>query len=135
MKERGDISEGELASDFCSQLPSWCPCLNCRDFEPHRLVITKSDKEMLKTKRKAPQNSVESRKESRSNSSLEVSSEASTTEEQHADVERFQFDCNIDELQKFKEGECPGNTAKSNDWALQNFHAWRVARNEKLIPG
>ena len=47
------------------------------------------------------------------------------------DTERFQFDCNIDELQKFKEGECPENTAKSNDWALQNFHAWRVARNEK----
>ena len=47
-------------------------------------------------------------------------------------AERFQFDsCSVDELQKFKEGECPENTAKNNDWALRNFHAWRVARNEK----
>ena len=86
---------------------------------------------MPKQKRKAPQNSEEPLKKSRSdNVSFEGSLEASTgTEEQHA--ERFQFDCNLDELQKFKEGECPGNTAKSNDWALRNFHAWRVARNEK----
>ena len=46
-------------------------------------------------------------------------------------TERFQFDCNADELQKFKEGDCPKNTAKNNEWALRNFHAWRVARNEQ----
>ena len=55
VKERGDICEGKLASDFCLQLPGWCLCLNCRDFEPQRLVITNSDKEMLKTKREAPE--------------------------------------------------------------------------------
>ena len=46
-------------------------------------------------------------------------------------VERFQFDCNANELETFKEGECPKNTTKSNDWTLRNFRAWQVARNEK----
>ena len=45
-------------------------------------------------------------------------------------AERLQFDsCSVDGLQKFKEGKCPENTAKNNDWALRIFHAWRVARN------
>ena len=59
VKERGDIFEEKLASNFCLQLPSWCLCLNCRDFEPQRLVVN-SDKEMLKQKRKALQNPIKS---------------------------------------------------------------------------
>ena len=47
-------------------------------------------------------------------------------------TERFQFDSfSVDELQKFKEDERPENITKNNDWALRNFHVWRVARNEK----
>ena len=60
VKERGAISKEKLASDFCLQLPDWCPCLNCRDFDPQPLVprpvpqkIGCNGKEILKLKRKA----------------------------------------------------------------------------------
>jgi len=33
VKERGPIPEEKLANKFCLQLPGWCPCLNCRDFD------------------------------------------------------------------------------------------------------
>ena len=49
-------------------------------------------------------------------------------------AERFQFDCNADKLQKLKEGYCPKNTAKNNEWALGNFHTWRMTRNEQHGP-
>ena len=139
VKERGAISE-KLASDFCLQLPGWCPCLNCRDFNPQppmpRPVPRKigcNSKEMLKLKRKAaaPKNS-EVPCEKSCKKSTEAHIEAGADENDvESSIERFRFDCNVDELQKFKEGECPENTTKSNDWALRNFHSWRVAHNEK----
>ena len=30
--------------------------------------------------------------------------------------------------------KCPKNTAKSNEWAIRNFHACQVARNEQHGP-
>jgi len=33
VKEIGAIPEEKLANKFCLQLPGWCPCLNCHDFD------------------------------------------------------------------------------------------------------
>ena len=51
--------------------------------------------------------------------------------------ERFSFDdVTIEELDAFKEGDCPTidsptNTAKNTEWAVRTFEVWRTARNEK----
>ena len=131
VKVKGSISEEKLASDFCLQLPGWCPCLNCCDFVPPAQSVQswtascKKKSEMLRLKRKTPEKFGELSKKPHNEA------EEKEAIENHI-AERFQFDsCSIDELQKFKEGECPENTAKNNDWAPRNFHAWRVARNEK----
>ena len=131
VKVKGSISEEKLASDFCLQLPGWCPCLNCRDFVPSSQSIQSrtgscnKNSEMIRLKRKAPEKFGEPSKKP-----YNEAEEKEDSENHIAD--RFQFDlCSVDELQKFEEGECSENTAKNNDWALRNFHAWRVARNEK----
>jgi len=46
-------------------------------------------------------------------------------------TERYSFDVTCEELDAFKEGECPANTAKNTEWALKNFEEWRKARNGK----
>ena len=128
---KGSISEEKLASDFCLQLPGWCPCLSCHDFVlpvqsvQSWTVFCNKNSEMLRLKRKTPEKFGEpSKKPHNEVEEKEVS--------ENRIVEWFQFDlCSVDELQKFKEGECPENTAKNNDWALKNFHVWRVVRNEK----
>ena len=129
--KRGVILEEKLVDDFCLQLPGWCPCLNCRDFDPQPLQPVQSPtelsstKDMLRLKIKAPE---KLRKVSKK-------SHIEGEDSENAPVaERFQFDCNADEQQKFKEGDCPKNTARNNDRALRNFHAWRVARNEQHGP-
>ena len=100
VEKRGAVSEGELADNFCLQLPGWCPCLNCRDFDPQLLQPIQSTTEPSSTKnmkRKAPVK-------------LRAVSKKSHIEGENSEnapvAERFQFDCNVDELQKFKEGEC-----------------------------
>jgi len=136
VKERGAIPEEKLANKFCLKLPGWCPCLNCHDFDqPVHLWIAACNKKMLgRLKRKAPENFGECSKKSKKKfrkRPIEAAEEKSDNDENANIAGRFQFDYNFDELQKFKEGECPENTTKSNDWALRNFHAWRAARNEK----
>ena len=86
---------------------------------------------MLKLKRKAaaPKNSeVPCEKSCKKSTEAHIEVDENDVE---SSIERFRFDCNVDKLQKFKEGECPENTTKSNDWVLRNFHSWRVACNEK----
>ena len=46
-------------------------------------------------------------------------------------TERFNFNVTLEELDSFKEGICPENTAKSIEWALRNFETWRNARNDR----
>ena len=118
----------KLADNFRLQLPGWCPCLNCHDFDLQPLQPVQlptelsSTKDMLRLKRKASEKLREVSKKSH------IEGEDS----KNAPVaEWFQFNCNAVELQKFKEGDCPKNTAKNNEWALRNFHTWRVARNEQ----
>ena len=38
--------------------------------------------------------------------------------------ERFLFNVTLDDLNKFKEGESPANTVKSNMWALNENGGW-----------
>ena len=47
--------------------------------------------------------------------------------------ERFSFDINEDDFESFKKGECPANTAKSNDWAMKNFVMWCITCNAKFV--
>jgi len=35
------------------------------------------------------------------------------------DTDRFDFDTTLEELDAFKEGSCPTNTAKNTEWALR----------------
>ena len=78
---------------------------------------------MLRLKRKVPEKPRELNKKSFiANEDFENAPVAA--------AEQFQFSCNADGLQKFREEECPKNTAKNNAWAFRNFHTWRVARNE-----
>lgn len=46
--------------------------------------------------------------------------------------ERFSFNICEDDLETFKKGECPANTAKSTEWAMKNFELWHIARNAKF---
>ena len=66
VKERGAIPEEKLANKFYLQLPGWCPCLNCHDFDqPVHLQKAACNKEMLRRlKRKAPENFGECSKKS-----------------------------------------------------------------------
>ena len=42
---------------------------------------------------------------------------------------RFSFDVTIEELDAFKEGDCPSNIVKNTEWAVRTFESWRTARN------
>jgi len=46
--------------------------------------------------------------------------------------ERYLFDVTLEDITKFKEGECPLNTEKNTEWAVRNFEAWQTARNKKF---
>ena len=48
-----------------------------------------------------------------------------------SDDDRFSFDVTIEELDAFKEGDCPGNTTRNIEWALRTFESWRTACNKK----
>ena len=70
---------------------------------------------MLRLKTKTPENFGESSKKPHNEVEEKEDSKNHITE-------RFQFNsCSVDKLLKFKEGECPENTAKNNDWALRDI--------------
>ena len=46
--------------------------------------------------------------------------------------ERYLFDVTFDDLNKFKEGECPANTEKNTEWVIRNFESWQSARNKRF---
>ena len=37
------LSESELASHFCLQVPGWCPCGNCCDFVPSVSLLVEAE--------------------------------------------------------------------------------------------
>jgi len=141
----GLLSE-ELASHYCLQIPGWCPCVNCRDFSPSISLLAKdfakdnlcdmnreSYSLMLKRKASATASAATIGEVTEAAKQAQARGTPQDTNQPEAQPgERFQFDCHSDNLQTFKEGECPANTAKSNEWALRNFEAWRNARNKKF---
>ena len=46
--------------------------------------------------------------------------------------DRFVFDIDDEELQKMKDGTCPANTLKNNEWATHTFETWRSQRNKRV---
>ena len=97
---------------FCLGLPGWCPCIDCSPLP----MASKDPSKPLSLKRKeraADQSSLEKRPSKKKN-------------------DRFTFDVTTDDLEGFMEGSCPENTAKSTEWAVRNFEAWRLARNEQF---
>jgi len=46
-------------------------------------------------------------------------------------TKRFNFNVTLEELDSFKEGICPENTAKITEWALHNFETWRNLHNDR----
>ena len=78
----------KLTDNFCLQFSGWCLCLNYRNFDPQPMqpvqLRTKSKKEMLRLKRRAPENLREVSKKSH----IEDSENTSV-------AEWFQFDCSV----------------------------------------
>ena len=150
-KFRLRLSESELASHFCLQVPGWCPCGNCRDFVPSvsllveaedlvkdNLKICNMNREsyrlMLKRKASATGTATPNAAGGGKKAIKEHATASQDTNEEFTNQpnKRFQFDSFSNDLQSFKEGECAVNTAKSNEWALKNFETWRNARNKKF---
>ena len=61
----------------------------------------------------------------------QVNEDLTTEKKAKESNDRFTFDTTMEDLESFKEGCCPANTAKNNNWALRTFELWRVARNIK----
>ena len=136
----GLLPEDELASHYCLQVPGWCPHVNCHDFSPPSVSLLAKDnaKDNLCGFNRESYHLILKRKESATTSAVNIVGEGIKVAKQAQvhdtprDVpavldkpgKRFQFDCHSDDLQKFKEEECPANTAKSNKWALRNFETW-----------
>ena len=94
-------------SKFCLGLPEWCPC--CIEKSKMESRCAKS----LKLKWR------------------QVNEDLTTEKKAKESNDRYTFDTTMEDLESFKEGYCPANTAKNNDWALRTFELWRVARNIK----
>ena len=94
----------ENESNFCLGLLGWCPCSDCTDF----VMASRSGK-------RVQPKCVETSK------SVKVSAE-----------DRFVFDIDDEELQKMKDGTCPVNTKKNNEWAMRTFELWCSQRNKRF---
>ena len=101
---------GAPDSNFCLGLPDWCPCC----IEKSKME-SRCSKSMTLKRRK-------------NNEELTIQS---TEKKAKESIDRFSFDTTMEDLQLFKEGHCPSNTVKNNEWALRTFESWRVARNAK----
>jgi len=44
--------------------------------------------------------------------------------------DRFLFDIEDSQIDLFKQGEIPANTAENTEWSYQNFESWRAAKKK-----
>jgi len=95
---------------FCLGLPEWCPC-----------CIKMAERKRKPFSRKRQRGD----QDDKENDDYEQQ-KISKTEE------RYSFNVTLDDIIKFKEGECPLNTEKNTEWAVYNFETWRTARNKKF---
>ena len=111
---------------FCLGLPDWCPCC--------------AGKELNMAENSNPNGGVKNSKgRSSSGKSLQLKQTRATTKTKPVPPDqkkvknyddRFSFDVTIEELDAFKEGDCPNNTVKNTEWAVRTFESWRTARNK-----
>ena len=100
---------------FCLGLVGWCPCSNCSPMETKSLILKRK-------RRGGPVTDGEVREDNPSPESLSNNDDKD---------ERFDFNVTSEDLSKYMEGETPVNTEKSTAWAVNNFEAWRMARNKE----
>ena len=106
---------------FCLGLPEWCPC--CMD---------KSDDEPAKSlKLKRPHANCDHLAQASKKTKDSTESKSLENSKGDIDADRFDFDTTLEELDTFKEGSCPANTAKNTEWAVRTVEQWRAARNLK----
>ena len=117
---RPGITE-EGVKKFCLGIPGWCSCCE----EPMEKDSKRAPKSLqLKRTRQTKVSNENCRRSKESNSEY-------NEEEVEISEDKFSFDVTCEELDAFKEGECPANTMKNTEWALKNFEEWRVARNRR----
>ena len=113
---------------FCLGLPDWCPC--CIGDE---LSMAENDPNGASKRKGGGSKSLQLNKRSRrvdASVTKDVSPNQTKVASSDSD-DRFSFDVTIEELDAFKEGDCPANTTRSTEWALRKFESWRTARNKK----
>ena len=113
----------EHYKNFCLRLPDWCPC--CTGDE---LCMAENNPNVAVLKNKERESKSLQLKRSR------VATKTVPLEQKKVKNynERFSFDdVIIEELDAFKEGDCPTNMAKNTEWAVRTSEVWRTARNEK----
>ena len=108
---------------FCLGLPEWCPC--CMD---------KSDDKPAKSlKLKRPCANCDHLAQASKKTKDSTESKSLENSKGDIDADRFDFDTTLEELDTFKEGSCPANTAKNTEWAVRTVEQWRAARNLKYL--
>ena len=129
----------EFYKPFCLGLLDWCPCCikmaeqrKGKSLSLKRPHVTVSDQENSKKtsetvdRQQVKLTSISSNQENGEKSKADNSKKSDKTDE------RYLFDVTFDDLNKFKEGECPANTEKNTEWAIRNFEFWRLARNKRF---
>ena len=84
----------ENDGDFCLGLMGWCPCSECSDFS----MASKSGQLVEPLKKTG---------------SVKVSAK-----------DRVVFDIDDEELSNMKNGMCPSNMLKNNEWTRRTFETW-----------
>ena len=106
---------------FCLGLPEWCPC--CMD---------KSDDKPAKSlKLKRPRAKCHHLAQASKKTKDSTQSKSLENSKGDIDADRFDFNTTLEELNTFKEGSFPANTAKNTEWAVQTVEQWRATRNLK----
>ena len=93
---------------FCLESPESCPC--CMD---------KSDDKSAKSlKLKRPRANCDHLAQASKKTKDSTESKSLENSKGDIDTDCFDFDTTLEELDTFKEGSCPANTAKNTEWAV-----------------
>ena len=105
--------------NFCLGLSYWCPC--CTGDE---LRMAENNPNIAVLKNKERESKTLQLKRSR------VATKTVLLEQKKVNNYNERFSCDdvtIEEVDTFKEGDCPTNTAKTTEWAVRTFEVWRTA--------
>ena len=119
------LTSSKPGKEHCLGLPDWCACCNGDE-----LCMAENNPNVAVLKNKERESKLLQLKGSR------VATKTVLLEQKEVKNcnERFSFnDVTIEELDAFKEGDCPTNTAKNTEWVVRTFEVWRTARNKKHL--